>query len=113
MATARPLPWRAVRPDDVTIEFDATKAGSVVVSQLDYPRWRATLNGHPVPIARTFDGWQGVDVPGLGHWSLRLVYDTRRDQACIAVSGLAWLAWGLLYWTSRPKVPGRVEEESR
>ncbi len=113
LGPAKPLAWRSDRPEDVTVEFDATGPGTVVLAQLDYPRWRATLNGQPVPIARAFDGWQGVEVPGSGRWTLLLHYDASRDWACIGVSGLAWMAWGLLYWKAKPKLGRQVEENGR
>jgi len=111
VASAQPLTWRSSRPEDISIDFDASGPGTVVLAQLDYPRWRATLNGEPVPIARVFDGWQGVQVFDPGQMTLRLTYDTTRDWVCIAVSGVAWMGWGLLYWRARPRVGDQVEED--
>jgi len=101
LAAALPLTRDSPRPEESTIEVDAPGPGVVVVSQLDYPRWRATLSGRPVPIARVFDGWQGIEVPGPGSWTVRLSYDTTVDRACLAASGLAWVGWALLYWKAK------------
>ncbi len=98
LSGARPLPWKASMPEGVILEIETNRAGVAVLTQLDYPRWRASLSGQSVPIVRVFGGWQGVAVPGSGRWTVRLDYDTRPDRACLAVSGLAWAAWGLLYW---------------
>jgi hypothetical protein len=118
LASARPLEWLSSRPEEVNVRVQADQPGTVILSQLDYPRWHATLEGasaaaQRVPILRLFDGWQGVKVPA-GNWTLRLKYDATRDWVCLAISGLAWTAWGLLYWRSKPSGVGRAgSEETR
>jgi hypothetical protein len=102
LAKARALGINGPRPEDLTIAFEAGRAGAVVLTQLWYPRWHAVLSGpsgdSAVPISRVFHGIQAIDVPSAGSWTLRLTYDTRPDRIALAVSGLAWLSWGLLYW---------------
>jgi hypothetical protein len=115
LASAEPLEWQSSRPEDVTVRINAVDPGTVILSQLDYPRWRATLVGasgvdQPVPILRLFEGWQGVKVPA-GKWTLRLRYDVTRDWVCLAISGLAWAVWGLLYWRSKPSGIDLAESE--
>ena len=113
LSNARPLAWLSRRPEDVEIRFGADGPGAVVVTQLDYPRWRATLSGRAVPIARVFDGWQGIEVPASGSWVLHLSYDTGPDRICLAVSGVAWMAWCLLYWKAGGRVVSAVAEGGR
>jgi hypothetical protein len=110
---AKPLNWRSSRPEEVEIDIEATGPGTVVVTQLDYPRWRATFAGRPVPIVRVFDGWQGVEVQSAGKWTLRLSYDTKPDRICLAGSGVAWLVWCLLYWRAKVHDPVMVEVNGR
>jgi hypothetical protein len=112
-SNAKPLTWRLSRPEVVEIDFESDGPGSVVVTQLDYPRWRATLSGRSVPIVRVFDGWQGVGVSSAGKWTLRLTYDANPDRICLAVSGVAWLVWALLYWRAKVKVSDVVEVNGR
>jgi hypothetical protein len=115
LASARPLEWLSSRPEDVSLQVQAVEPGTVILSQLEYPRWRATLvatsgAAQPVPIFRLFDGWQGVKVPA-GAWTLRLRYDATRDWVCMAISGLAWAGWSLLYWRSKPMGVGSADSE--
>jgi hypothetical protein len=115
LASARPLEWVSSSPEDVSLRVQAVEPGTVILSQLEYPRWRATLVGasgaaQPVPILRLFEGWQGVKVPA-GAWTLRLRYDATRDWVCLAISGLAWAGWSLLYWRSKPTGVGPAESE--
>jgi hypothetical protein len=105
LAAARPLGLYSSRSEDLTLAFEAGRPGAVVLSQLWYPRWRATLASpteeRPATIVRVFDGWQAIEVPCAGSWTLRLTYDPTNDRIALGVSGLAWLGWGLLYWRSR------------
>ena len=105
---AKPIAWSSDRPDVARLVVDAGGPGSLVLAQLDYPRWRATVGGKVSPIARAFGGWQAVPIPGAGRWEVEFRYDASRDWACLAVSGLAWGAWGLLYWRG-----GRSRIETR
>ncbi|MDP9365000.1 MAG: YfhO family protein [Chloroflexota bacterium] len=58
--------------------------GEIVVRRNWFPRWRATVNGEPVPISRRDDGYMGVRVPP-GEARLELVY---------ATDALDWIARG-------------------
>jgi hypothetical protein len=62
LASARPIGVYASRPEDQTVVFEAGQPGVVVISQLWFPRWSATLAGpsdeRPATIARVFDGCQ-------------------------------------------------------
>lgn len=59
--------------------------GTAEIRRNWYPRWRATVNGEPVPITRTADGYMSVPVPA-GAVDLNVAYQ---------VDGLDWLARGL------------------
>ncbi len=114
LASARPLGVYSSRPEDVTMAFEAGGAGAVVLPRLWYPRWRAVLVGpsgeQAAAIIRVFGGWQAIEVPSAGSWTIRIAYDTTRDRIALGASGLAWLGWGLLYWRVG-RVGGRVETE--
>ncbi len=110
---ALPLGVHRSRPEDLTVAIEAGRPGVVVLTQLWYPRWRATLEGRSgetsVPIHRVFHGGQAIEVPAAGSWTLRLVYDTMPDRLALAVSGLAWLGWFVLYWRSGVRPFGRAQ----
>ncbi len=106
-ARARPLGVHESRPENLTLAIEAGRPGAVVLMQLWYPRWRATLAGpsgeKSVPIHRVFHGAQAVEIPTAGSWTVRLAYDTMPDRVALAVSGLAWIGWFVLYWRSRAR----------
>ncbi|MDP9373148.1 MAG: YfhO family protein, partial [Chloroflexota bacterium] len=62
------------------------RAGVARVIVNDFPRWRARVNGEPVPIARAEDGYMQVPVPA-GEVTIALDYST---------APVGWLARGLL-----------------
>ena len=84
---AQPLDAECSRPEEWTISVDDGEWGWVIVSQLADPQWQAHWIGldgqgeYDVPILPTFrkenepGGWQRVEVPGPGRWTLRLNYD--------------------------------------
>lgn len=99
LRNARPLAEHARSPECLEIAVPAQSEGAVVISQLDYPEWRGVWVGprgeSPAAIARVFGGWQAVEIPGRGEWTLRLEYQGRDVRLGLAVSGLAWIT-GLL-----------------
>ena len=87
-----PSRWRPSRsrPEEWTISVEADEPGWVIVSQLADPQWTARwigldgqgeFDGEILPAFRkpgeTAGGWQRVEVPGSGRWTLRLEYDAR------------------------------------
>ena len=114
LASARPVSVYASRPEDLTIAVEAGRSGAVVLPRLWYPRWRAVLAGpsgeQAAEVVRVFGGWQAIEVPSAGSWTIRIWYDTTRDRIALGVSGLAWLGWSLLYWRVG-RVVRRVETE--
>jgi hypothetical protein len=114
LSSAQPVGVHASRPEDLTLALEAGRAGTVVLTELWYPRWRAILSGPSgekvVPIHRVFRGGQAVEIPSAGSWALRLDYDTRPDRLALAVSGLAWLGWFVLYWRCRAGTARRSVE---
>jgi hypothetical protein len=104
LGPARPVGVDSTRPEDLTLTLETDRPGVVVLTQLWYPRWRAQLAGEVVPIARVFQGAQAVEIPAAGSWTLHLNYHAAPDRLALGASGLAWLAWVLLYWRTGRKV---------
>jgi hypothetical protein len=102
---AEPLAATSPRPEEWEIWVDAGPPAWVIVSQLADPQWKARWIGlegqgrRDDPILPAFrkrgepGGWQRVEVPGRGRWTLRLEYEPRDVAEGIAISTLAWLAW--------------------
>ena len=91
-------------PQRVRIEADLPRPGLLVLSDLFYPGWTATLStaGEPaaaaVPILRTNRIMRGVALPA-GQHRIEFVYRPPPFYAGAAISGLAWIAVGLaLAW---------------
>jgi hypothetical protein len=57
---------RVCRPNGNWVESDVTSNGKalLVLSELYYPGWRATVNGHAAEVLRVDGGLRGVIVPG-------------------------------------------------
>lgn len=69
--------------NDQSLQATGTSAGGTATIRRNwFPRWRATINGKPVPITETADGYMSVPLPA-GHVKLTLTY---------AVDWLDWLA---------------------
>ena len=79
----------------------------VIVSQLADPQWTARwigldgqgeLDGEILPTFRKASqpgGWQRIEVPASGRWTLRLEYDAHDVAEGAAISTVAWLSWML------------------
>jgi hypothetical protein len=68
-------PAREVRLERqrVTIEAEATAPGILVLSDVDYPGWRATVDGQPAPILRADYAFRGVALPA-GRYTVVMTY---------------------------------------
>jgi hypothetical protein len=119
---ARPLSSESVRPGSRTVELeDAPLTGWVVVTELSDPQWTARWIGRdgqgekPAeirPVLRSRRGppteglypwgWQGIQTPGPGRWTLALDYDARDVRQGILISAVAWIGWiGVFAWMRR------------
>ncbi len=54
-------------PGWLAVAVETAAAGLLVVSNIDYPGWQATLDGAPVPVLQTNGVFQGVAVPAGRH----------------------------------------------
>lgn len=84
-------------PHEVRIKVDTPGDTSVVLADLDYPGWEATLDGKPISNSTHLDVLRSVEVPAGSHeivWSYRPA-SLRWGIVCsmIGVIILAILAW--------------------
>jgi hypothetical protein len=84
----------------ITVTVSTVGGGFLVLSEVDYPGWRAHIDGTPVPVRRTDVALQGVVVPSGTHTvEFELVSLTQRAGASLSVAGLlicaVLIAWDL------------------
>lgn len=105
---ARGLSWSAATPEqfrteEVEIDGETNESGgSVIVSQLYDPNWRAEWRGagrrvaaevQPSLIEMGGAGWMRVETPGAGRWSLHMRYEPMTAYVGLGVSAMGWLIW--------------------
>jgi hypothetical protein len=115
LKSARPLDLRAQTPERLEVDVEAGGPAAVIVAQLSDPQWQARWIDpgrgeqqapvRPVFTDRSGYGWQAVDVPGPGRWTLRLEYVARDVQAGLIISGVSFLVLAGLAILLRPERP--------
>ncbi|MBX7247280.1 MAG: YfhO family protein [Candidatus Sumerlaeaceae bacterium] len=86
--------YKKPAPEETEISADFNQPGWLVISELWYPGWTATLDGKPVDLIRANGAHSAVAVPAGKHM-VRLSYETPRFAIGAAVSAATWLL-GLL-----------------
>ncbi len=106
-------------PNELWLEVDSPGPAYLVLSEVWYPGWRATVDGRPTPVLRANYGLRGVAVPG-GQVRVRVWFAPApfRLGGLAGVLGLVWLA-AVVGWgggrrgppptTRRPPGPRRAE----
>ncbi len=120
--SASPVPERSISPEQT--EVDVTVAdpvpSMVVLSKTFDPEWQAWWSNssgatRSAEVVKVLGGWQGVEVPGPGRWTLHLDYPGRAVWVGLTVASTAWSLWmvGYLRAWSRPtsRRPTRTEDE--
>lgn len=74
----------------LSVRTNATGPGFLVLSEVWYPGWRATVNGVDIPVLRVNGGLRGVPVPG-GEAIVRLIFAPDSWRAGLAGAGLGLL----------------------
>jgi hypothetical protein len=75
----------------VVLAATATRPGELVLSDLSYPGWRATVDGHGVPLQRVDYLLRGVSLPAGAH-RVEMTYEPASWRAGWIVSALAFAA---------------------
>jgi hypothetical protein len=96
--------------DRLDVEIEADWPGFLVVSEVYYPKWRASVDGRAVPIFRANYGLRAVPVPA-GRHEVRFRYDARSTVFSGLVSLLSLVvALGLLALGRSPDRSGGPPE---
>src|SRR5262249_8211556 len=77
---------RIVRLRDVS-------GGYLVLSEVYYPGWRATVDGRPAPVIRANNLFQAVPLPD-GAREVRLTFRPTGWTTAVALSAVGWLLAG-------------------
>ncbi len=97
------------RDEYVEIHTNASGRRLLVLSDLDYPGWKATVDGASVPIHRVNVAFRGVTVPA-GRHVVRFAYEPMSFCVGAGLSALAALTViGLIVWPPRRGRPGDAE----
>ncbi len=83
-------------PLALTIQVDSPGGGALVVADVYYPGWQATVDDAEVPIYRANVAFRAVAVPA-GQHTVRMVYAPRSFAIGVAVSAASLAIWGLLF----------------
>lgn len=97
VGTAEMVSYRDQR---VEIQTDAPARRLLILSDVHYPGWRATIDGQPAPIHRANFAFRAVPVPAGRH---RVVFEYRPDsfRRGLAISLTAAALLGALAWSER------------
>lgn len=99
-------------PDQLTYSLETDKGGILVFSEVYYPEWTATVDGHPVEVGRVNYLLRAIHVkPGRHEVVLSFFpQSVQRTElvAYIAYALLVLLTIGLIFWNRKSKKGERV-----
>lgn len=99
-------------PDQLTYNLETDKGGILVFSEVYYPEWTATVDGHPVEVGRVNYLLRAIHVkPGRHEVVLSFFpQSVQRTElvAYIAYALLVFLTIGLIFWNWKSKKGERV-----
>src|SRR5205823_1290301 len=72
----------AYEPDEIRLKTTSTAPGMVVLSEVYYPAWHASVDGQPAPVYRADDALRAVAIPAGDH-----VLELRIESAAL-VAGM-------------------------
>jgi hypothetical protein len=80
-------------PADISLRVDAVADGLLVLSEIYYPGWRASVDGLPAPVLRADGLLRGIPIP-QGQHVVRVWYAPASVRAGLAISALALILIG-------------------
>jgi len=92
----------------VTLRVTSPESGWLVLSDVYYPGWRATVDGRPSRVLRADYTFRAVSVPA-GEHLVEMVFAPRTWYVGLAVSATTWLslAAAAVFWIRRSRAPNR------
>jgi hypothetical protein len=99
--------FRSWAPEKFTVDVNAVSNGLLVLSEMYYPGWRATVNGKPAEIHRVDGALRGIAVsPGSNRIEMEYAPASFRIGAGISVATLLLFLAGWVYISKRTAAPG-------
>ena len=95
--------WLEDAPERLHLHVDAPTPGWLVVQDLAYPGWTASVNGLEVSIIAANGAGRAVAVPA-GAVDVVMAYAPESVAAGLRLSGAGVLLWGLLAWLARRRI---------
>jgi len=84
-------------PNQLVIEVSSTEDAWLVLSDTDYPGWRAAIDGNPVPIYRANGIFRAVSIHA-GTQTVTFKYQPISFYAGALISLVALLVFGVIWW---------------
>lgn len=78
-------------PNEIVVRLRDTRGGYLVVSEVSYPGWSATVDGAPASLARAYNLFQAVPLPP-GAREVRLAFRPNRWRLALGLTAAGWLA---------------------
>jgi uncharacterized membrane protein YfhO len=88
-------------PNEIRLRVDSPADAYLVLSEVWYPGWRATVDGEPVPVLRANHAFRAVRLQP-GEHEVHLKFDPRSWTLGLAISGLTllvlfgWAVWWVI-----------------
>jgi hypothetical protein len=103
-AAFTPVEWIERKPERLGMSVNTPTSELLVLSEVYYPGWRATVDGVPTPILRADYALRAVAVPA-GRHQIEMVYDPWSVKMGIGLSAATLLVVGagafVLVWRGR------------
>ena len=100
---------REYESNHVIVDVEAPNPGFVFLSDNYFPGWRATVNGQPAAILRSWITFRAVEVPG-GKSTIEFLYKPAFTGLPLLVSVFSCIAWFLLFlrFKNEPEEPAEA-----
>ena len=97
--------------DEVVLRADTQTGGVLVLTDLHWPDWHATVDGAPVEILRANYLFRAVRLAPGSH-EVRFRYGAWRFHIGSVISLATLCAFGVLWWRTRARTGGRTSRMS-
>ncbi len=87
LSSARITEYEAER---IVMDVEASAAGVLIVGELNYPGWRAMLDGEEVPTLRANVALRAVAIPS-GHHRVEMIFQPVSVGVGLWISGVSWV----------------------
>ncbi|MXY94600.1 MAG: YfhO family protein [Caldilineaceae bacterium SB0670_bin_27] len=107
LSMAEPVSVSAYSPNEILLAAHAERPGYLVLSEVWFPGWLATVNGEPAPVLRANYTFRALPVPD-GDLEVRLWYAPKSWRRGLALLGVGFLLLAGLYLSRliTPKMRG-------